>query len=132
MNSKRWLQALHSLGLEFLLPLPLLGFAFWFGGGLITERLLSRTYSTTSKLQADEQSKVRLAVSVVIIKAEIDKEQGFTKVEAKTTDSLRTKVEFQFPVTELSIVEDKIAQKLSLSRENVRKLVRYKIKSQRS
>lgn len=132
MNSKRWLQALHSLGLEFLLPLPLLGFAFWFGGGLITEQLLSRTYSTTSKLQADKQLRVRLAVRVEIIKAEIDKEQGFTKVEAKTTDSLLTKVKFQFPVTELSIVEDKIAQKLSLSREDVRKLVRYKIKSQRS
>lgn len=128
MVSPRWLQALYSLGLEFWLPLPLLGFAFWFGGGLVTDQVLSRTYGTAAQLSAATQLEVHLSVNVVIIKAEIDKKQGFTKVEVKTTDSVLKKLEYQFQVTEFSMVEAMIAQELGLSRENVRKLVRYQVK----
>lgn len=128
MSSPRWLQKLHSLGLEFWLPLPLLGIAFWVGGGILTDKVLSRPYGTVNKLQADTQLEVQLSVTVLVIKAEIKKSEGFTRVQVKTTDSALKKLEFEFPVTELSGVEAKIAQELKLSREDVRKLVRYQVK----
>jgi len=128
MSSPRWRQILHSLGLEFWLPLPLLGFAFWVGGGIATEQLLSRPYSIKAQLKANTQLQVRFSVTVLVIKADIEKSQGFTSVEVKTTDSVLKKLEFQFPVTQVSLVEASIAQELGLSVENVRKLVRYQIK----
>ncbi|MBD1833596.1 hypothetical protein H6F61_13120 [Cyanobacteria bacterium FACHB-472] len=128
MSSPRWLQKLHSLGLEFWLPLPLLGIAFWVGGGILTDKVLSRPYGTVDKLQADTQLEVQLSVTVLVIKADIKKSEGFTRVQVKTTDSALKKLEFEFPVTELSGVEAKIAQELKLSREDVRKLVRYQVK----
>ncbi|MBD1892099.1 hypothetical protein [Coleofasciculus sp. FACHB-SPT9] len=129
MSSPRWLQRLHFLGLEFWLPLPLLGIIFWVGGGLVTDQALSRSYDTVDKLQADTQLEVQLSVTLLVIKAEIDKEQGFTKVQVKTTDSTLKKLEFEFPVTEFSQVEAAIAQELGLSAENVRTLVRYQLKN---
>lgn len=129
MSSPRWRQILYSLGLEFWLPLPLLGFAFWVGCGLVTDQLLSRPYGIAAQLKASPQLvEVHLAVDVLVILAEIQKSQGFTKVQVKTTDSVLKKLEFQFPVTQVSSVEAKIAQELKLSPENVRKLVRYQIK----
>jgi hypothetical protein len=128
MSSPRWLQKLHSLGLEFWLPLPLLGIAFWVGGGILTDKVLSRPYGTVDKLQADTQLEVQLSVTVLVIKAEIRKSEGFTRVQVKTTDSALKKLEFEFPVTDLSGVEAMIAQELKLSREDVRKLVRYQVK----
>lgn len=79
--------------------------------------------------QADTQLEVQLALPVLFIKAEIEKEQGFTTVDVKTTDSELKKLEFQLPVTKLNLVETAIAQKLQLSPENVRRLVRYQISS---
>lgn len=128
MSSPRWLQKLHSLGLEFWLPLPLLGIAFWVGGGILTDKVLSRPYGTVDKLQADTQLEVQLSVTVLVIKAQIKKNEGFTRVQVKTTDSALKKLEFEFPVTDLSGVEAMIAQELKLSREDVRKLVRYQVK----
>ena len=128
MSSPRWLQKLHSLGLEFWLPLPLLGIAFWVAGGILTDKVLSRPYGTVDKLQADTQLEVQLSVTVLVIKAEIKKSEGFTRVQVKTTDSALKKLEFEFPVTDLSGVEAMIAQELKLSREDVRKLVRYQVK----
>ena len=127
MTSPRWRQLLHSLGLEFWLPLPLLGFAFWVGGSLVTDQLLSRPYGIKAQLKANTQLQVRLSVTVLAIKADIEKSQGLTKVEVKTTDSVLKRLEFQFPVTEVNSVETSIAQELGLSVENVRKLVRYQV-----
>ena len=129
MSSPRWLQALRPLLLEFWLPLPLLGIIFWLGGNSVTSQVLSRSYNTVSKLQADTQQEVQLSVTVLVIKAEIDRSEGLTKVEVKTADPALKKLEFEFPVTQVSQVETAIAQKLGLSREDVNKLVRYQVKN---
>lgn len=129
MPPPRWLQALRPLWLEFWLPLPLLGILFWLGGNFVTNQVLSRPYSTLSKLQADTHQEVQLSVNVLIIKAQIDKNQGLTSVEVKTADPELTRLKFEFPVTEVSQVEAMIAQKLGLSREDVKKLVRYQVKN---
>jgi HD-GYP domain-containing protein (c-di-GMP phosphodiesterase class II) len=129
MSLPRWLQALRPLWLEFWLPLPLLGIIFWLGGNVVTSQVLSRPYSTVSKLQADAQQEVQLSVTVLVIKAEIEKNEGLTQVEVKTADPELKTLEFQFPVTEVTQVEARIAQKLGLSREDTKKLVRYQVKN---
>jgi cell division protein FtsX len=128
MSSNRWQQLLHSSLLEFWLPLPLLGVLFWFSGNLMAEQILSRSYDSVNKLQADNQLDVKLSMTVVFIQAEIDKTKGVTLVAIKTTDSSLKKLEFEFPNTNISQVETAIAQELGMSIENVRKLVRYQIK----
>ena len=129
MSLPRWLPSLRPLWLEFWLPLPLLGIIFWFGGNAVTSQVLSRPYSTVSKLQADTQQEVQLSLTVLVIKAEIEKNEGLTSVEVKTADPELTRLRFEFPVTEVSQVEAMIAQKLGLSREDVNKLVRYQVKN---
>jgi HD-GYP domain-containing protein (c-di-GMP phosphodiesterase class II) len=74
-------------------------------------------------VQADAQQEVQLSVTVLVIKAEIEKIEGLTSVEVKTADPALKKLEFEFPVTEVSQVEARIAQKLGLSREDTKKLV---------
>jgi len=129
MSLPGWLQALRPLLLEFWLPLPLLGIIFWLGGNFVTNQVLSRPYSTVSKLQADTQQEVQLSVTVLVIKAEIERSEGVTQVEVKTADPQLKKLEFEFPVTQVSQLETAIAQKLGLSREDVKKLVRYQVKN---
>lgn len=129
MISFRWLRALSVLGLEFWLALPLLGFAFWFATSVLTDHVLSRPYGTTTQLEADTQLEVHLSVTVVVIQAEVNREQGFTKVEVMTKDSVLKKLDFIFPVTDFDEIEATIAQELGLSRENVRRLVRYQVRN---
>ena len=128
MSLSRWLIRLHSLRLQFWLPLPLLLIAFGLGGGPLTNQLLSRSYGTVDKLEADQPMKMQLAVNALVIEAEIEKEQDITKIELKTASSLLKKLEFELPVTELSMIKAMIAQQLGLSPENVRMLVSYRIK----
>ena len=127
MLGSRWLQPLHSLGLEFWLPLPLLGLVFWVGGGFVTDQMLSRSYSTANYLQADKKLERQPSKTVLLIKVEIKRRQGFSNVKVKTANSALKKLEFEFPVTEFSQVEAAISQELGLSPEHVRKLVRYQI-----
>lgn len=80
-------------------------------------------------LQANRQIQLQLAVNVQGILAQINKQQGVTKVEVKTANSVLKKLEFEFPVTELSGVKDAIAQQLGLSAEHLRLLVSYRVKN---
>ncbi len=127
MLRPQWLQGLYSLGLEFWLPLPLLGLVFWVGGGLVTQQMLSRSYNPKAYLQADMQLQRQRSRTVVLIKVEIRKERGFSKVKVKTANSALKELEFEFPITEFSQIEAAIGQELGLSTEHVRKLVLYQI-----
>jgi hypothetical protein len=126
-HQQSFLPWLRRLGLEFWLPLPLLGVCFWVGGGLLTSQVLSRPYGTKNTLQADVQLEVSLSASVSLIRAVVDQDEASTLVEVQTVDSALKQLEFEFPVTELSQVEAAIAQELGLSIEDVRRLVRYEI-----
>jgi hypothetical protein len=83
--------------------------------------------SKVETLQANTQMQVRSPVKVLGILAKIEKEQGFTKVEVNTANSVLKKLEFEFPVTELSKVKDMITQELGLSREDARVLISYRV-----
>lgn len=127
-----WLLKLHSLRLKFWLPLPLLLIAFGLGGEPLTNQLLSCSYGTVDKLQADQPMEMQLAVNALVIEAEIEQEQEFTQVEIKTANSVLKKLEFEFPITELSMVEAMITQKLGLSSKVEKLQAGTKIKVQLS
>ncbi len=122
--SKYWLR---GLGLEFWLPLPLIALVFWLSCSLMSAQVLSRSYGAADKLQADTQLEVYVSVNIATIKAVIDRAQGTTQLEVQTTESNLRKLEFTFPVTDTNQLESTIAQELGLSRQDVRKLVRYEI-----
>ncbi len=116
MSLSQLLQKLHSSKLEYLLPLPLLLIAFGLGGESLTNLLLSRSYTTVDKLQADTHTvMIQLATNVLVTKAEIEKEQEFTEVELETANPVLKKLIFKVPATELSKVKAMIAQELGLS-----------------
>jgi hypothetical protein len=131
MSSHRRLSALRqwikNFGLEFWLPLPLLAIAFWVGGEVLTNQVLSKPYGTENKLQADTQLEVHFSVNVAMIRVTIDQPEEISLVEVRTTDSVLKKLEFEFPVTDASQLETLIAQELRLPLNNVRNLVRYEI-----
>lgn len=74
------------------------------------------------------QIQMQLAVNVAGILAAVEEERGFTTVEVKTANSVLRKLEFEFPVTELSQVKTAIAQELGLSPDSTEKFVSYRVK----
>lgn len=129
MRRTRWLQALKSLGLEFWLPLPLLGLVFWIGGGLVTDQILTRSYYTKEQLKVSTQLPGQPVEVVLAIKVDIDYSRGFSKVKVKTANSALKQLEFEFPATEAIQIETAISRELELSLEQVRQLVRYQVDS---
>lgn len=127
MSLPRWLQKAFSLNLDFWLLLPILALAFWIGGELISDRVLSRPYNIVTELEADRRTQIQLSFTVQVIQVSIDKNRGVTQVKVKANDSELTKLEFEFPTTEFEQVEKAIALELSLSSEDVRRLARYQI-----
>jgi hypothetical protein len=126
MFSSKWWQVLSSLWLEFWLPLPLLGLIFWLGGSAMMDGILSRPFTTanTLKLLADPPNQINLSLASLSITATIDKPEGVTKVEIISIAPAK-KVKFVLPITETEEIETAIAQKVGLSRQDVRKLTRY-------
>jgi hypothetical protein len=127
MTARRTMALLHSLGIEFWLPLPFLAILFWYGGNLMAHQVMSRSYATVNQLQADTQLEMKLSVPVVLIQVEVNKGLGVSYVAVKTTDSTLSKLEFKYPETEIKSVEKMIAQELGITIASVRKLTRYKI-----
>jgi hypothetical protein len=127
MTRPRWIQALHSLGLEFWLPLPLLGLVFWIGSGWVSDRILSRSYNPEKQLLVDTQQEGHWAKKVRSIQVEIKQRQGFSKVTVQTVNSTLKQLEFEFPVTEISQIEVAISQELGLSPKLVSKLLHYQV-----
>jgi len=60
---------------------------FGLGGETLTNQLLSRSYGTVDKLQADQPMEMQLAVNALVIETEIEQEQEFTQ---KSNCQLRT------------------------------------------
>ena len=127
MSSPRWLQQASNLSLDFWLLLPVLALAFWIGGEVISNKVLSRPYDIVTELEANQPTQVKLSFTVQVIQVLIDKNRGVTQVKVKTNDSELTKLEFEFPMTEFEKVEKAIAFELSLSPEDVQRLTRYQI-----
>lgn len=117
------------LGLEFWLPLPLVGLTFWLGGGLMIDRILSRPYLTTNKLPANTGLAVQLAANDAVIQAQINRERQVTRVEVRSLNPDLQDIVFELDTTELDQVETQIAQKLGLTPTVVKKQIRYQLRS---
>ncbi|GAA6621393.1 hypothetical protein [Scytonema sp. NUACC26] len=117
-----------KLGLEFWLPLVLLGLTFWVGGGYVMDEILSQPYKGDSRLKVETQSVEQRQKSILFIKVEIYKKSGVSKVEVKTVSKALKELRFEFPVTEASLIEAAIAKELGLPTEDIRNLMYYQIK----
>ncbi|MHC0061982.1 hypothetical protein ACWATR_03520 [Nostoc sp. UIC 10890] len=97
-----------------LLTLPLLfvGIAFWAGSDFLTKQLLSLSYRTPDKLQADTLPQVLLALNFTLIDIKIDQEDKFTQVKIMTANSMLKRLELEIPNSKFTEVA--IAQKLGL------------------
>jgi hypothetical protein len=118
---------LQGIGLELWLPLPLLALLFWLGCDLIMAQVLSRPQLAEDKLQADTYLEVHLSANISMIMAVVDRDEGMTQVDVKTTESVLKKLEFEFPLVEMEQIEAAISEELKISRQDVRKLARYEI-----
>lgn len=127
MHQSRWLKTLKSLGLEFWIALPLLGIAFWVGGGLVTDQILSRSYESKEQLQANTKLKGKSAKVVLAIKVEINYAQGISKVRVNTANSALKQLEFEFYVTDVNQIETAISRELGLPLEQIRLLGHYQV-----
>jgi hypothetical protein len=126
MRQFQWLKILHSLGLEFWLPLPLLGLACWVGGGFVMDGMLLRSHQPTNPIKIEALSAKQPKKTYLSITTQIKKHQGFSTVKVKTASKALKELEFEFPVTELSQVEAAISKELRLPIDDVRKLMQYK------
>ena len=129
MARPRWFQFLMRLGLEFWLPLPLIGLIFLLGTGWLTHQVLSYTYDTNAQIHADSKHQIDFSVSLAVmsIEAAIDRRDNITEVRVYTADSVLKEMEFEFPVTEFAQVDAAIAQALGLPLPAVKQLIRYRI-----
>lgn len=116
-----------AIGLEFWLTLPLLGIAFWVGGGLVTDHILSRSYESKELLQANTKLKGKSAKVVLAIKVEINYTQRISKVRVKTANSTLKQLEFEFHLTDVTQIETAISRELGLPLEQIRLLVHYQV-----
>jgi hypothetical protein len=126
MFRRQWLQFLSSLGLEFWLPLPLLGLCFWLMSGWLADRNLNRSYQTMQELQIPQETN-NPPERVLSIKVIIDRDRNISQVKVKQVTSLFQTQEFQLSTIKLDRVEAEIGQKLGLSVEQVQQLSRYQI-----
>ncbi|BAZ53915.1 hypothetical protein NIES4103_65990 [Nostoc sp. NIES-4103] len=131
MTRPRWLQFLNNLGLEFWLPIPLIGLFFWLSTGLLTHQVLSYTYGTSTQIHANSKHQIQLSVSVAVmsIEAIIQRQGKLTEVKVYTADSVLKQMEFEFPVTEFAQADAAISQALGLPVTAIQQLIRYRIEN---
>ncbi len=110
MLQSRWFKILRSLGLEFWLPLPLLGLAFWLGCGFVMDGVLNRSHQTMRYLKVDAQLTKQPNRTVLAITPQINKRQGISRVKVQTDSPVLKELEFEFMVTDLSQLEVSISQ----------------------
>ncbi|MEM9923219.1 MAG: hypothetical protein AAF915_05605 [Cyanobacteria bacterium P01_D01_bin.50] len=129
MNSRnlspQWLQFLKSLGIEFWLPLPLLGLSFWFIGGWLTEHTLIRSSGSEIELQAIQpKTSPAYNYGIASIKVNIYPQKGISVVKIKKLSRTYTQSEIRLTTTHIPHLEAAIARELGLSRSQVKKMMR--------
>ncbi|MEM1393227.1 MAG: hypothetical protein AAF316_12945 [Cyanobacteria bacterium P01_A01_bin.80] len=124
--SPGWLKFIKSLGIEFWLPLPILGLSFWFIGGWLTEYTLLRPSKNLTELKTTQPN---YGQKITLIKVEIYPQRGVSLVTVKKAEnkiSTRyTKSEIILNTTHIPSVEAEISNQLGISRERLRNKLRY-------
>ncbi|MDV2993695.1 MAG: hypothetical protein N4J56_003349 [Chroococcidiopsis sp. SAG 2025] len=110
-------------------PVKKLRFEFPNVDAIALQTILARELNLASggrELQSGMQIQGQFKFSVQGILAQIDKQQGTTKVEIVTIDSAIKNLKLEFPVTEIERLKDTMVQELGLSRQEIRMLVSYR------
>ena len=124
MRRLQWLRFLGSLGIEFWLPLPLIGMVFWLIIQFITAQNLGLSDYSDRKLEVN-QNQPSPSGQILSIKVKVDRQSNSSQVKVNQTSSVIQQQEFKIPITELDRLEMAIAKKLNLSVEQVRELIYY-------
>lgn len=125
--SRHWLQSLRSLGLKFWLSLPLLGLGFWGASHWMMRHLLSQSDTVIADFQLEEYRETP-SQQVLSIKVHLDRQQEISRVKVKTDRIISEEQRFEIATTNLRQLEATIADRLNLSPEQVRALVRYQVR----
>lgn len=91
------------------------------------QQMLSHPNPTVLDLQVNQRREMP-SERVLSIKVEVDRDQGVSQVKIKTATNVVQEQEFEVASAEPRQVKAAIGQKLGLSSEQVRQLVRYQIK----
>ncbi|MBE9044279.1 hypothetical protein IQ255_07670 [Pleurocapsales cyanobacterium LEGE 10410] len=114
------------LRLEFWLPLPLVGLAFWSISGLITEHNLTQgDRNIESLIIAPNQAQP--ASNILSIKVIVDRDRQLSQVRVKQTTQVNRYQQFELDTTEIKDLEQAIASRLNLSSKQVKQLLRYQM-----
>ncbi len=124
MRRFRWFRFLGSLGIEFWLPLPLVGLGFWLIIQFVTVQNLRLSSYSDRELEVS-QNQPSPSGEILSIKVIVDRQSNSSQVKVKQTTSVIQKQEFTIPTTELKLLEKAIAKKLNLSVERVKELIYY-------
>ncbi|MDR9404161.1 MAG: hypothetical protein RI580_12050 [Halothece sp. Uz-M2-17] len=129
-HTSRSLHFLSSLGLEFWLPLPFLGFGFWLLSGVITGQVLSQFNPVEHKVSVNPQPTLLFQKDKIeSIQVTTQEAQGMSQVKVKMAAATLQELEFSFPLTKLTAVEAALAQELGLSQKEVRQLIQRESES---
>ena len=129
MLQSRCLQLIKYFRLEFWLSVPLLGLAFWFFCGWVTQQALINFSNDDIKLEVSvkpQYSSSRQFFSISVV--EINRQKGFSMVKAvKKIQGQKAigmkKLELKLFTTDLQEIETEIAKELELSPEQVRRFL---------
>jgi hypothetical protein len=124
MQRFQWLRFLGSLGVEFWLPLPLVGLGFWLIIQFVTAQNLRLSNHSDRQLEV-KQNQSSPTGQILSIKVKVDRQSNSSQIQVQQTTSVIQKQEFKIPITESERLETAIAKKLNLSVEQVRELIYY-------
>jgi hypothetical protein len=114
------------LRLEFWLPLPLLGLAFWLVSGLTTDHSLKHFQQSVEsyEITTDEAESGN---KILYIKVMVNRDRNTSQVKVIQATQVYQKQEFELDSADLSQIETEIGQKLGLPTEQISQLLRYQI-----
>jgi hypothetical protein len=124
MRGFQWLRFLGSLGVEFWLPLPLIGLFFWLIIQFVTAQSLSLSSYSDRQLEVS-QNQPSPSGQILSIKVIVDLQSNSSQIQVQQATNVIQKQEFNIPTVELNLLEKAIAKKLNLSVEQVRELIYY-------
>jgi hypothetical protein len=128
MHKPLRVQFLKFLGLEFWLPLPLLGLGFWLLSGWFASQQLNLPTANIRELQIDRDARSPTQ-QILSIKAIVDRDRGTSQIKVKQANSIYQTQAFALPTTQSEKIEAFLSQQLKLSNEEVRQLVRYQVEN---
>lgn len=124
---------LNRSGLEFWLPLGLLGAAFWLAGYGWTHHYLGVAGRTIAPLVLATNTAAQNE-GILSIRAVIDNEgqdlaaggdRRATRVEVIVVKPVPRTLDFYLPLRSPSAIEAEMAQRLNVSPDTIRRLIRY-------